>query len=140
MARERDVFLQERANGSYHPFSYYFVKVIFDLLPLRIIPAVVIGCLVYAMAGLQRDYVLFGYYLLVLVLFNIITTLICMTIASIFRNVSLANLVSIITLMFFMLFQGAMLNLGTFFFSFFFPFRKLKKKKKKNPFQNMSVG
>jgi len=71
------------------------------------------GSLVYFMCSLQWKPELFVHYLLILVLFNCVTALVCMTISTVIRHsTSLANLVAIITLLFFTLFQGAMINFG----------------------------
>ena len=85
----------------------------FDALPLRIIPALVMGALTYFMCGLQWSLALFFHYLLILVLFHCTTTLICFCISSVVLNTSLANLVAIMVLTFFALFQGILLNFGT---------------------------
>ena len=72
-----------------------------------------LGALVYFMCGLQWAPPLFMHFLLVLMLFNFTTSLVCMTISTVIRRSnSLANLVAIITLIFFTLFQGAMINFG----------------------------
>ena len=120
MGREREVFTQERAAGTYRPISYFIVKVLFDLFPLRILPTLILGSVVYVMAGLKYSWLNFGTYLGVLLLFSCTTTLLCIAIATLARNISLANLVSIITLLFCMLFQGAMINIREFFFFLFF--------------------
>ena len=112
MGREREVFCQERASGSYRASAYFVVKVLFDAIPLRAIPTMITGVLVYFLTGMQPDPALFGYFILITVMFSIITALICIAIAAIVANQALANLVAIVTLLFMMLFQGAMINLG----------------------------
>jgi len=111
MGREREVFTQERASGAYRPVSYFIVKALFDLFPLRILPCLILGSVVYVMAGLKYNWFNFGVYLGVLLLFTVCTTLLCISIATVTRNLSLANLISIIALLFCMLFQGAMINI-----------------------------
>ena len=86
---------------------------LFDLLPLRIVPALIMGSLIYFMCGLQWKPALFLHFLLIILLFNCVTALVCMTISTVIRQSnSLANLVAIVTLIFFTLFQGAMINFG----------------------------
>jgi hypothetical protein len=34
---EREVFVRERANGYYRGLSYYFAKILFDVIPLRVL-------------------------------------------------------------------------------------------------------
>lgn len=111
MNREREVFMQERASNSYRSTAYFVIKVLYDALPLRTVPAILLGSLVYFLAGLQNDMALFGHFLAVCVMFNIITALVCITIGTLISTMALANLIAIITLLFMMLFQGAMINL-----------------------------
>jgi hypothetical protein len=140
MAREFEVFLQERAGGYYRPTAYYIIKVgavcvpvcrrcvrltrrraaggagrgqvLFDALPLRILPTMILGTLVYFMCGLQWAVPLYFHFVLILILFNIVTALICLTISALVRRNSLANLAAIVLLLFFSLFQGVFLNFG----------------------------
>ena len=88
------------------------MQVIFDALPLRVLPGVVMGALVYFMCGLQAGIMLFFHFLLVLILFNLVTSLVCLTISALIRRNSLANLAAIIVLLVMALFQGALLNIG----------------------------
>ena len=111
MNSERHVFCQERANGAYLASAYYIVKFLFDSVPLRALNALITGATVYYLAGLQDSLFLFGHLIGILIMFNIITGLICLTIAAVIPNQSLANLVAIVFLLFLMLFQGAMINL-----------------------------
>lgn len=40
---ERLLFVRERANGYYSPLTYFAAKVIFDIVPLRVIPPILLG-------------------------------------------------------------------------------------------------
>lgn len=51
-ANERALFVRERANGYYSPLTYFTSKLMFDILPLRVIPPFLLGGIVYFLVGL----------------------------------------------------------------------------------------
>eukprot|EP01064_Diplonema_japonicum_P028367 TRINITY_DN433_c0_g3_i1.p1 TRINITY_DN433_c0_g3~~TRINITY_DN433_c0_g3_i1.p1 ORF type:complete len:1105 (+),score=242.64 TRINITY_DN433_c0_g3_i1:46-3360(+) len=71
---ERDVYVREKTNKYYGSLSYFLSKILFDVIPLRIIPPLILGSLTYNQMGMRTDdpshFLLF---LVVLVLFNVIT-------------------------------------------------------------------
>ena len=87
---ERHVYVAERNNRYYSSLSYFLTKIVFDIVPLRIIPPVFLGSITYNQMGLrtvcshilpspqasnhptQDDPSHFMWFLCVLVLFNII--------------------------------------------------------------------
>jgi ABC-type multidrug transport system ATPase subunit len=109
-ASERLLFLRERSNGFYSPIPYFFAKVFFDILPLRVIPPVLFGSIVYYMVGFYADQQVFLQFLLVLVLFNLATAAQCLMIAMLFKSSTIANLVASLTMLLSMLFGGILLN------------------------------
>jgi hypothetical protein len=80
---ERILFIRERANGYYSPGTYFFAKVLFDIIPLRVVPP-----LMMTAAAL------------------------CLAIGVVFKNLSMANLISVLVMLFSMLFAGLLLNKG----------------------------
>ncbi|BFZ20136.1 hypothetical protein BsWGS_23175 [Bradybaena similaris] len=50
---ERKIFMHENVSGFYRVSVYFIVKVFFDLLPLRLIPIVILSCMVYFSVGLN---------------------------------------------------------------------------------------
>lgn len=109
-SQERLLFVRERANGYYSPITYFAAKVIFDLLPLRILPPILLGTIIYPMVGLNAEWSSFFKFLLVLVLFNFAAATICLFIGIVFRNVGLANLVGSLVMLFSLLMAGLLLN------------------------------
>ncbi|TPX68950.1 hypothetical protein CcCBS67573_g07015 [Chytriomyces confervae] len=111
---ERPIFVRERANGYYRPITYYTSKILFEFLPLRIIPPLIFGLICYHMIGLRSEEVSFFLkFLLVLVLFNLTASACCMMLAIMFRNGSQATLLATLLMLFEMLFGGLLLNRGT---------------------------
>ncbi|ORX57394.1 hypothetical protein DM01DRAFT_1334019 [Hesseltinella vesiculosa] len=110
---ERILFVRERANGYYSPFTYFLSKVLFDIIPLRVVPPLMMGLISYYMVGLVEGVPEFLKFLLVLVLFNLTAAALCLAIGVVFHNLSLANLISCMVILFSMLFAGLLLNKDT---------------------------
>ncbi|KAF9336178.1 hypothetical protein BG006_009447 [Podila minutissima] len=109
-AHERILFVRERANGYYSPLTYFSTKVLFDIVPLRVIPPMLMGLIVYNMVGLVEGWTEFGKFFLVLALFNLTASGICLMIGIMFEAVGVANLMSSLVMLFSMLFGGLLLN------------------------------
>lgn len=109
---ERILFIRERANGYYSPGTYFLAKVLFDIIPLRVVPPLMMGLISYYMVGLVEGVSEFLKFLLVMVLFNLTAAALCLAIGVIFKNVSMANLLSVLVMLFSMLFAGLLLNKG----------------------------
>lgn len=111
---ERILFIRERANGYYSPGTYFFAKILFDIIPLRVVPPLMMGLISYYMIGLVEGVNEFLKFLLVLVLFNLTAAALCLAIGVVFKNVSMANLLSVLVMLFSMLFAGLLLNKGLY--------------------------
>jgi len=109
-AAERLLFVRERANGYYSPVTYFAAKVLFDIVPLRIIPPILLGAIIYPMTGLVADAPHFFVFLLVLVLFNLAAAAICLFIGIVCKDGSVANLIGSLVMLFSLLFAGLLLN------------------------------
>jgi len=109
---ERAVFIAERANRYYGSWAYYCTKILFDIVPLRVIPPIIFGSISYFMIGLRYDGSIYYFldYLLILVLFNVACGGITLTIATISPSVALGNMITLLLLFYFMLFGGFLLN------------------------------
>ncbi|KAL1925335.1 uncharacterized protein VTP21DRAFT_218 [Calcarisporiella thermophila] len=109
-ATERILFMRERANGYYKPLPYFLAKILFDILPLRVLPPLLMGVIVYQMVGLVNGLPEFVRFLLVLVLFNLTAASICLCLGVVFRNSAVASLIASLIMLFSMLFGGLLLN------------------------------
>lgn len=109
-AAERMLFLRERANGYYSPLTYFLAKVVFDIVPLRIIPPIIMGAIVYPMTGLVPDFEHFAKFILILVLFNLAAAAICLFIGIVCKDPGVANLIGSLVMLFSLLFAGLLLN------------------------------
>ncbi|KAF9566441.1 hypothetical protein EC968_003752 [Mortierella alpina] len=108
----RTLFVKERSNGYYPPMPFIISTLLFDLIPLRILPSLFLGCISYFMIGLSPVVQTFLKFLLILVLFNVATALFCLVIAAGVRTTGIASLASSIVMLFMMLFGGFMINSG----------------------------
>lgn len=109
-APERLLFTRERAKGYYSPPSYFAAKVLFDIIPLRLLPPIILGIIVYPMTGLIPAWPNFLKFILFLVLFNLSAAAIFLFIGTVFRNSGVANLVGVLVMLFSLLFSGFFLN------------------------------
>jgi ABC-type multidrug transport system ATPase subunit len=107
---ERLLFTRERAKGYYSPISYFAAKVIFDIIPLRLIPPIILGVIVYPMTGLVPTWGQFFIFILFLVLFNLAAAAIFLFIGIVFTNNGVASLFGVLVMLFSLLFSGFLLN------------------------------
>ncbi|KAI0203445.1 hypothetical protein F4808DRAFT_449065 [Astrocystis sublimbata] len=109
-ASERLLFVRERANGYYAPVTYFTAKLLFDIIPLRIIPPILMGAIIYPMTGLIPDAPHFFTFMLTLVLFNLAAASICFFIGIVCKDGGVANLIGSLVMLFSLLFAGLLLN------------------------------
>ncbi|KAL6746090.1 P-loop containing nucleoside triphosphate hydrolase protein [Haematococcus lacustris] len=108
---ERLLFRRERAAGLYATPAYFAAVVLFDLLPLRVIPPFFFALFAYPVIGLHPSCaVCILRFIGVLVAANVSSTLMCMAIGAASPSNSVANMVASLALMLFMLFGGFLLN------------------------------
>ncbi|KAF8554443.1 hypothetical protein OG21DRAFT_1597318 [Imleria badia] len=112
-ANERILFMRERANGYYSTFTYFSSKVLFDILPLRLVPPLLFGGIVYGLVGLVATVPAFWKFMLTLVLFNLTTASVILLLSIAFESTSLASLVGTLVMLFNLLFTGLLINRET---------------------------
>ncbi|KAI0342609.1 hypothetical protein BDW22DRAFT_1357055 [Trametopsis cervina] len=117
-ADERLLFMRERANGYYSPLTYFLSKVLFDMLPLRVIPPLVFGSILYGLVGLVPEVAIFWKFMLTLILFNLATASIVLLLSVGFASVSVGSLVGTLIMLFNLLFTGLLVNRETLHPSF----------------------
>ncbi|SCZ90311.1 BZ3500_MvSof-1268-A1-R1_Chr1-3g01909 [Microbotryum saponariae] len=112
-ANYRSLFLRERANGYYSPISWLASRIVFDLIPLRIIPILIVSSIVYWMVGLSPDAAHFFKYLLILVLYNMSTAVLNFLLAAVITDTGNAILISSILNLAQMAFAGFFIHLDS---------------------------
>ncbi|KAI8816711.1 putative ABC transporter [Fimicolochytrium jonesii] len=110
-ASERVLFVRERAGGYYGPAPYFAAKVLFDIVPLRVIPPILLSLISYYMMGLRSETLAyFLRFVLVLVLFNATAAAMCLAISVVVADSAVALLLANVLMLYEMLFGGMLLN------------------------------
>ncbi|KAF8525935.1 hypothetical protein BU17DRAFT_83439 [Hysterangium stoloniferum] len=109
-ANERILFMRERANGYYSSFTYFASKILFDIVPLRVVPPLVFGSILYGLVGLVPSVLAFWKFLLTLVLFNLTTASVVLLISVAFSSTGVAGLVGTLIMLYNLLFTGLLIN------------------------------
>ncbi|KAG2359299.1 hypothetical protein BDR07DRAFT_1415403 [Suillus spraguei] len=106
----RPLFLRERSNWYYSPTAWLLSRLIFDVIPLRIIPTIAVT---YWMAGLAHDAVHFFKFILVIVLYTLVMTLFNFLLGTLFRNGGIAILLSALSALYQMTYAGFFVHLAS---------------------------
>lgn len=109
-ANERVLFMRERSNGYYSSFTYFSSKLLFDILPLRVVPPLLFGGIVYGLIGLVPEVAVYWKFMLTLVLFNLATATAVLLVSIIFESTSVASLVGTLLMLYNLLFTGLLIN------------------------------
>ncbi|WVQ96652.1 hypothetical protein IAU59_003758 [Kwoniella sp. CBS 9459] len=108
----RGLFLRERAGEFYSPQAWLLSRVIFDVIPLRLIPTILVSIIVYFMVGLSHDAARFFKFLLIIVEFSLGMTLFNFLLACLFRHGGVAILLSSLCNLFLMTYAGFFVNIS----------------------------
>ncbi|KAF5834484.1 hypothetical protein DUNSADRAFT_8809 [Dunaliella salina] len=107
---DRLLFVRERAAGAYGTASYFTSVVLFDVLPMRLLPPLFFVAISYPMIGLRAGGLYWAHTLLVLVLSNITAASLSMAIGAALPSVALANMAGSLAVLLSMLFGGFLLS------------------------------
>jgi ABC-type multidrug transport system permease subunit len=99
-SEERILFMRERSNNYYSPFSYFLSKTILDIFPLRILPPFILSCIIYYPVGLVPTLEQFWKFVLVLIAFNLVSFSLVLLISLVCEDVGVANLVGSLIMLF----------------------------------------
>ncbi|GIL42172.1 hypothetical protein Vafri_236 [Volvox africanus] len=111
---EKLLFMRERASGVYGTPAYFTAVVLFDLLPMRVVPPTFFALFTFWMVGLHPSCAIcILWFIGILVSSNITAATMCMAIGAAAPSNPIANLVGSLTLMLLLLFGGFLLNKGS---------------------------
>ncbi|XP_015340028.1 broad substrate specificity ATP-binding cassette transporter ABCG2-like [Marmota marmota marmota] len=110
---EKKLFIHEYISGYYRVSSYFFGKLLSDLLPMRFLPSVIFTCILYFMIGLKPQADAFFIMMLTLMMVAYSASSMGLAIAAGQSVVSVATLLMTICFVFMMLFSGLLVNLRT---------------------------
>ncbi|KAF8829784.1 hypothetical protein HHX47_DHR2000225 [Lentinula edodes] len=88
-------------------------QILFDILPLRLVPPLMFGGIVYGLIGLVPTVGTFWKFILALVLFNLTTASVVLWLSIAFESVSVASLVGTLIMLYNLLFTGLLINRET---------------------------
>ncbi|CAD2219152.1 ATP-binding protein cassette protein subfamily G, member 5 [Angomonas deanei] len=111
---ERKLVVVEKENGYYSTFPYLFSKIVVDVLPLRVLPSVVLSCVLYFPMSFRTDSGNhFTWFVLVVASFSVCMTLSIMCIGSVAGSFGAAALISSVFILWNFVFGGLMVQAGT---------------------------
>lgn len=107
----RSLFVRERSNSYYSPTAWLLSRILFDVIPLRVLPTIVVSTITYWMAGLSPEASRFFKFLFILVLYTLAMTLWNFFLATSFRNGGIAILISALSALYQMTYAGFFVHL-----------------------------
>ncbi|XP_043827418.1 broad substrate specificity ATP-binding cassette transporter ABCG2 isoform X2 [Dromiciops gliroides] len=110
---EKKLFIHEYVGGYYRVSSYFFAKVLSDLLPMRMLPSIIFTCITYFMLGLKQEVGAFFIMMFTLMMVAYTASSMALAIAAGQSVISVANLLMTISFVFMMIFSGLLVNLRT---------------------------
>ncbi|KIJ30315.1 hypothetical protein M422DRAFT_187276 [Sphaerobolus stellatus SS14] len=111
--RIRPLFLRERAVGYYSPTAWLLSRIVFDMIPLRIIPTIIVSTITYWMTGLAPTAANYFKFLFILVLYTMAMTLFNFLLGCLFRNGGIAILLSALTALYQQTYAGFFVHLNS---------------------------
>lgn len=112
LSEARPLFLRERSGSFYSPQAWLLSRVLWDIIPLRIIPTIILGVIVYWMVGLAPTAARFFKFLLILLETQIFFSLYNFLLPSVFTHVGVATLLSSLWNLFNLVYAGFFVNLA----------------------------
>lgn len=110
LSEDRVLFIRERSNGFYGSFPYFLSKILFDTIPLRIIPALILCSISYYLIGFTPSIWSFIKFLLIMVVFSMNSGLHGFLMACMIPETSTSTLAAVMSILFQMLFSGVLVN------------------------------
>lgn len=113
LASWRPLVVRERANCLYASYIWLSAHALYDLVFWRLIPGLILLCIMYPMVGLRKSAKAFFEYLLVAEVFYCVVALYMMILAALLEDMSIAVLLGGAFILFNIGMGGFLLNLGT---------------------------
>ncbi|XP_016068594.1 PREDICTED: ATP-binding cassette sub-family G member 2 [Miniopterus natalensis] len=110
---EKKLFMHEYISGYYRVSSYFFGKLLSDLLPMRMLPSIIFTCITYFLLGLKPEVEAFFIMMFSLMMVAYTASSMALAIAAGQSVVSIASLLMTISFVFMMIFSGLLVNLRT---------------------------
>ncbi|CAF1634227.1 unnamed protein product [Adineta ricciae] len=115
LVQERALFIHENVSGYYRVSTFFFAKLICDLLPMRLIPSVIFSVITYSMTGFQVSFSRFFTYLLTIFISTVFGSAICFFVASLIPIFVVSLIVVVFIFVLMMIFSGFLIDLQSIF-------------------------
>lgn len=108
--KDRDLFLVQKTKGYYTAYVYLMSKVFLQVIPIHAFGPIILGSIVFWMAGLNSDGYRYYKFLIVVVLHSLVCVSCILCISSIFNTFAISNLLSVMLMLGEMVFAGFLVN------------------------------
>ncbi|CAF4060834.1 unnamed protein product [Rotaria sp. Silwood2] len=115
LIKERVLFIHEHSSGYYRIFTFFIAKLICDLIPMRVIPAILFSIISYFMTGLTRTGGQFFIFLITIFMASLFGSAMCFFISATISIFAVALIVVILVLVIMMMFSGFLVDLSSIF-------------------------
>ncbi|CAF0981444.1 unnamed protein product [Rotaria sordida] len=115
LIKERALFIHEYASGYYRVSIFFLSKLVFDLIPMRIIPSFIFSIITYPMNGFQRSIVRFLIFLVTIFVSSVFGSAMCFFIAACIPVFAVALSVTILIFSIMMVVSGFLVDLDSIF-------------------------
>lgn len=112
---DRLLFVRERASGAYGTTSYFIANMLFDVIPMRVLPPCFFALLTYWMIGFHASTLAVLRLLFIIILCNIAASTFSLAIGASIDSTSMANLVASLFILMATLLGGFFLSRKTLF-------------------------
>ncbi|CAF1062043.1 unnamed protein product [Adineta ricciae] len=111
--KERVLFIHENASGYYHVSTYFFAKLLCDMIPLRLIPSMIFSIIVYFMIGFQQTLAKFFIFYLAIFTTTTCGAAFCFLLSASVEVFGIANLLAAMTFVLMMVFGGFLVEISS---------------------------
>ncbi|CAF2615040.1 unnamed protein product [Rotaria sp. Silwood2] len=118
LIKERALFSHEYVGGYYRVSTFFLTKIVFDLIPMRIIPSFIFSIITYPLTGFQRSIVRFFVFLVTIFVSSVYGSAVCFFVAACIPLFAVAITVTILIFSITMVVSGFLVDLESVF-SFF---------------------
>ncbi|KAM4707996.1 broad substrate specificity ATP-binding cassette transporter ABCG2 isoform 2-T2 [Discoglossus pictus] len=108
---EKKIFIHEYISGYYRLSSYFFSKLMADLIPMRTMPSIIFTCVIYFMIGFKATAGAFFTMMITLMMVSYTATSMALAVAAGQDVVAVATLLMTICFVFMIIFSGLLVNL-----------------------------
>ncbi|CAF1995870.1 unnamed protein product [Rotaria magnacalcarata] len=113
--KERALFIHENVSGYYSMSTLFLVKLVCDLLPMRVIPSIIFSIICYMMMGLKNDIGKFFVFFVTIFMANVFGSATCFFVAASISVFAVALIILVLIFVIMMVFSGFLVELESVF-------------------------